>query len=129
MHHAEYRISVMHQADVDCELVCSLDELLGAIQRIHQPKPLVRSQADRFTFGRLFRNDGIPGVSSLSSAVINWCDALSASVSGELSAFTSIGISFPYSSSVFLPAAMAIWRTSSRRADGSNCIVLIFFGW
>ena len=37
MHHAEHGHAVVYQRDVDGELAIALDELLGAVQRIHQP--------------------------------------------------------------------------------------------
>ena len=37
-HHAQHRQAVFDQCDVDGELAIALDELLGAVQRVHQPE-------------------------------------------------------------------------------------------
>ena len=38
MHHTQYRGIPFHQGNVHGELAVALDELLGAIQRVHQPE-------------------------------------------------------------------------------------------
>ena len=37
-YHAEHRLAIFDQGDIDRELVIALDELLGAIERIDQPQ-------------------------------------------------------------------------------------------
>src|SRR5713226_5235110 len=40
VHHTEYRPVAFDQGDVDGEFAVTLNKLLGAVQRIYQPKPL-----------------------------------------------------------------------------------------
>ena len=45
-HDAQHRLMVAHQGDVDRELAIAADELLGAVERVHQPQ-LGPGAADR----------------------------------------------------------------------------------
>jgi hypothetical protein len=83
--HAQDGLAVLDERDVDGELAILLDELAGTVERIHQP---VASPVPADVPGhvrRLLRQHRNAAARRCRPATIRWCEAMSASVSGERS--------------------------------------------
>ena len=57
LHHAEHRFVVIDQSDIDGKLADPLDEFLGTVQRINQPKPAPDGAFVEGHIGRLLGKD------------------------------------------------------------------------
>ena len=56
-HHAQYRLMLVDQGDIDGEFTGAIDEFLGAIQRVHQPVTGPAQPGGRVGHDRFFRQD------------------------------------------------------------------------